>query len=59
MPGSDADILVLLKEYDKPFMERIQEYLKAFEIDFPVEVGDTNQLVQEALKRGILLFERQ
>lgn len=64
VPGSDADVLILLKEDDRKFMDRIPEYLQKFSINFPVEVfpytiKERNPLVEEALKKGIVLFERK
>jgi predicted nucleotidyltransferase len=63
VPGSDADVLVLLKEDERRFMDRIPEYLDKFSIDFPVDVfpytlNEVNPLVEEALKKGLVLFER-
>lgn len=64
VPGSDADILIILKTDDKPFMDRIAEWSERFSIDFPVELFPytkkelNNPIVQEAVKRGITLFER-
>ena len=63
VPGSDADILILLKRDERRFIDRIPEYIEKFsEIDFPIEVfpytiEEINPLVKEALK-GIVLFER-
>ena len=63
-PKSDADILVVLKRSQKPFTERIPEWLEKFDIGFPVDVFpytvdelDT-PLAKSALKRGTVLFER-
>jgi predicted nucleotidyltransferase len=64
VPGSDADILILLADSDKPFVERIQEWSQKFALDFPLEVfpytekEQDNPMVREAVKRGITLFER-
>ena len=67
VPGSNADILIILKTDDKPFMNRIPEWSERFSIDFPVEIfpytekelnKNKNPIVQEAVKRGITLFER-
>ncbi len=64
IPGSDADILILLKKDDKPFTERIIEWLAKFQLDFPLEVfpyvikEENNPIVVEAIKKGITLFER-
>ncbi|MGQ9622120.1 MAG: nucleotidyltransferase domain-containing protein [Candidatus Caldatribacteriaceae bacterium] len=65
LPGSDANILVVLTESKKPFIERIEEWLARICIDFPVDVFPytkeelSNPLVQEALKNGKVLFERK
>ncbi len=63
VPGSDADILILLREDKRKFMDRIPEYLQKFSINFPVEVfpytlSEINPLIEEALKKGTVLFER-
>jgi predicted nucleotidyltransferase len=64
VPGSDADILILLKTDDKSFTERIVEWLPKFQIDFPLEVfpyvkkEEDHPIVREAIKKGITLFER-
>ncbi len=62
VPGSNADVLIILKEDDRKFTDRISEYLQKFSINFPVEVfpytvNEVNPLVEEALKKGIVLFE--
>jgi len=65
LPRSDADILVVLTESKKPFIERIKEWLVRICIDFPVDVFPytkeelSNSLAQEALKNGKVLFERK
>ncbi|RZN39392.1 MAG: nucleotidyltransferase domain-containing protein [Methanophagales archaeon ANME-1-THS] len=64
IPGSDADILILLKKDDNPFMQRIAEWSKKFTLNFPLEIFPytekelTNPIIREALKKGITLFER-
>ncbi len=63
VPGSDADVLILLKTHERPFAERVEEYLMAFDVDFPVEVfpytvNERSPIVEQALKKGIILFER-
>lgn len=64
VPGSDADILIIVKKDDKPFMERIPEWLEALALDFPVEVFPytekelSSPIVSEAMRTGITLFER-
>ena len=57
-PGSDADVLMILKESNKPFLERIEEWHGRFSIDFPVEVfpyterEQDHSMVQEAMRGG-------
>jgi len=65
VPGSDADKVVLLKKDSKPFIERIPEWLKRFDIRFPVDVFPytideiNNPVAENAIKTGIALFERE
>lgn len=62
VPGSDADILIILKRDDKPFMDA--EWSKKFSLDFPVEIFPyaekelNNPIALEAVKKVITLFER-
>ena len=68
VPGSDADIIIILiiilKQDDKPFIDRIPEWSEKIKINFPVEIFPytekeiNNPIVQAAVKRGIVLFER-
>jgi len=64
VPGSDADILIILKRDDKPFMDRIIEWSEKFSLDFPVEVFPytekelNNPIALNAIEKGITLFER-
>ncbi|RDV81212.1 nucleotidyltransferase domain-containing protein [Ammonifex thiophilus] len=64
IPGSDADLLIVLTESDSPFLERLAEWSAKMKIDFPVEVFPYTQeelhlpLVRTALESGIVLFER-
>ena len=64
VPGSDADILIILERDDKPFMDRIAEWSERFSLDFPVEIFPykekelNNPIALEAVKKGITLFER-
>jgi predicted nucleotidyltransferase len=64
VPGSDADILVLLKKDERGFMERVAEWQEKFSLDYPTEVFPYTQkeadcpMVVQALKRGIVLFRR-
>jgi predicted nucleotidyltransferase len=64
VPGSDVDILIILKRADEPFFKRIEAWAAKFLVDFPIELFPYTEeelhtpLVQEALKKGITLFER-
>jgi len=63
VPGSDADILIILKEEDRKFTDRIGEWLGRFPVDFPVEVfpcteKEHNPVIEEAMKKGVVIFER-
>ena len=64
VPGSDADILIILKRATEPFLNRIEAWSAKFRVDFPIELFPYTEeelhtpLVQEALKKGITLFER-
>ena len=64
VPGSDADILIILRKDDKPFMDRITEWSEKINLAFPIEVFPytekeiNNPIVQEAMKKGIILFTR-
>jgi predicted nucleotidyltransferase len=64
VPGSDADILIILKRATEPFMNRIEAWAAKFLVDFPIELFPYTveelhtPLVQEAMKKGITLFER-
>ena len=64
VPGSDADILIILERANEIFMNRSAEWSEKFLLDFPVEVFPytekelNNPIVQEAIKKGITLYER-
>jgi predicted nucleotidyltransferase len=64
VPGSDADILVLLKEDERGFMDRVAVWRGKFSLDFPTEVFPYTEkeldcpMVAEAMKGGIVLFQR-
>ncbi|MCL6557382.1 MAG: nucleotidyltransferase domain-containing protein [Firmicutes bacterium] len=65
VPGSDADILIILEKDSKAFMDRISEWSERFVVDFPVEVFPytqkelNNAIALKAMKKGIVLFERE
>ena len=64
IPGSDADILLILKKTDRGFIDRIAEWRQKFSLDFPTEVFPytekelSNPVASEAIRKGIVLFER-
>ncbi len=64
VPGSDVDLLIVLAESDKPFLERVAEWSAKIKIDFPVEVFPYTQeeletpLARTALETGLTVFER-
>jgi len=64
VPGSDADILIILRKDTKPFVDRMAEWLAKFSLDFPVEIFPytekelDNPLACQAMRTGITLFER-
>lgn len=65
VPGSDADILIILRDDDRPFMDRIADWMEKFSIDFPVEVFPytqnevNNPMVREAIRSGVTLFDSE
>uniref|UniRef100_A0A7V4TJJ9 Nucleotidyltransferase domain-containing protein n=1 Tax=Candidatus Caldatribacterium saccharofermentans TaxID=1454753 RepID=A0A7V4TJJ9_9BACT len=65
LPGSDADLLIVLARSDKPFLERIGEWLTRIRLGFPVDVFPYTRdelhvpLAKEALRTGIVLFARK
>ena len=64
VPGSDADILIVLRTDTKPFIDRMAEWLEKFTIDFPMEAFPyteeemNNSFASQAMRTGITLFER-
>jgi predicted nucleotidyltransferase len=64
VPGSDADILIILKRDNRPFMERVTKWSEKLSLDFPIEIFPyteqelNNPLVLEAIKNGVIIFER-
>jgi predicted nucleotidyltransferase len=64
MPGSDADIVIVLREDAKSFIDRMVEWLEEFSLDFPVEIFPyteaelDNPVGCHAMRTGITLFER-
>ena len=64
VPGSDVDILIVLKGDNKSFLERIAEWSEKLSLDFPTEVFPyteqelNNPLALEAIRKGVILFER-
>ena len=69
IPGSDLDLLLVLRESSLPFLERIPHYMPS---SFPVGVDvfpytqeeitrmirEGNQFLKQALEKGKLLFSR-
>lgn len=64
IPGSDADVLIVLSQSSDSFLERIVKWQQKIRVDFPVDVfpyttGElSTPLAQVALRKGIVLFER-
>ncbi len=62
VPGSDADILIILKRDDRPFMDRFADWPDKFLLDFPVEIFPftenelDNPIAIEAMKKGLTVF---
>ena len=65
VPGSDADILILLKEDERGFMERVAAWQEKFSLGFPIEVFPYTEkeldcpIAVQAMKRGTVLFDRR
>jgi uncharacterized protein len=66
VPGSDADLLIVLEDDGLPMKERIDEYLEFFSgigigIDvFPYTTRELeNPLAKQALSQGIVLASRE
>jgi predicted nucleotidyltransferase len=64
VPGSDADILIILEKDARPLINRTVEWVERFSLDFPLEVFPYTKkelhhtIVQTALEKGIVLYER-
>jgi uncharacterized protein len=65
VPGSDADLLIVVDDDGRPMNERIDEYLEFFSgigigIDvFPYSTSELeNPLAKQALSKGIVLASR-
>lgn len=69
VPGSDADVLLVLKKSDRPFMKRISDYelsLSSIGVDvFPYteeELArmekDGNAFIEQALAEGVEIYGR-
>lgn len=64
VPGSDADILILLKEDKTNFIDRVPVWQEKFSLGFPVEVFPYTEkesncpMVIEAMTKGTILFQR-
>jgi len=65
VPGSDADILIVLKEDKRSFMERVAAWQEKFSLGFQIEVFPYTEkeldcpIAVEALKTGTVLFDRR
>ena len=65
VPGSDADVLILLKEDERRFMERVAAWQEKFSLGFPIEVFPYTEkelacpIAVEAMKTGTVLFQRR
>lgn len=68
VPGSDADLLLVLRDSEEPFLERSVRYRPAeIGVDMDLVVytrqeldqllADDNAFVAQALKEGLVLFE--
>ena len=63
VPESDVDLLLVLTESDKPFLERVAEWSAKIKIDFPGEVFPYTQeelgppLARIVLETGITLLK--
>ena len=64
VPGSDADILIILKRDDRHFRDRFADWQEKLSLDFPVEIFPftenelDNPIAIEAIKKGLTVFER-
>lgn len=64
VPGSDLDILLVLKDYPKPFPDRVVEYLERLPLPvdvFPyplLEIATGQKLAWKALETGKILWQR-
>jgi len=69
VPGSDADLLIILNDSDLPFIDRIPHYIPSgckIDVDvFPYTekeiqkmMDEGNYFIKRALKEGIELFKR-
>jgi len=65
VPGSDADILIVLKDDKRSFMEGVAAWQEKFSLGFPIEVFPYTEkeldcpIAVEALKTGTVLFDRR
>lgn len=70
VPGSDADLLIILGKSDLPFLERIPRYMPSgagigvdvfpyTREEFELMLKEGNRLVKSALAEGIDLFPRK
>ena len=65
VPGSDADLLILLKGDERGFMERVAAWQEKFSLGFPIEVFPYTEkeldcpIAVQAMKSGTVLFDRR
>lgn len=71
VPGSDVDILILLREYHLPFHERIAVFLPRTPMPVSVDVfpytrqeveqmlAEGNHFLRRALEEGVVLAQRE
>ncbi|MDQ7841272.1 MAG: nucleotidyltransferase domain-containing protein [bacterium] len=66
VPGSDADLLILLERSDRRWLDRPLDYSSYFEglglpvelLCYTVEEAEANPVARRAMERGLLLAER-
>jgi len=69
VPGSDVDLLVVLADSDRPFLERFSQYRPSgipvgvdvfpyAEKELEKMLEEENPFIRQALAEGILLYER-
>lgn len=70
VPGSDADLLVILSQSNLPFLDRHPHYVPGgcgigvelfayTQAEFERMVQEQNPFLKQALKEGVVMFERK